>query len=73
LDPALQSRCRYKEDHPEWGVKKGDRELSWGLVQIHLPTNPNVKKEQATDPEFSIKYLASHAPRKSETPRGGRF
>jgi hypothetical protein len=34
------------------------REDSWGYVQINLPWNPNISKEQALDPEFSIRFLA---------------
>ena len=56
--PTLQSRIRYTRDHQEWGVKAGDRELSYGLVQIHLPSHPTVTYEQAIDPEFSIHFLA---------------
>jgi hypothetical protein len=37
---------------------KGVREDSWGLVQINLPWNPQVTKEQALDPEFSADFLA---------------
>jgi hypothetical protein len=57
-DTMLQSRQVYTRDHPEWGVKKGDRELSWGVSQIHLPTAPDVSLEEATNMDFSIKYLA---------------
>ena len=35
------------------------RELSFGLSQIHLPSHPSVSIEQATDPHFSIEYMAS--------------
>jgi len=38
--------------------KDGVREDSWGLVQINLPHNPNVTKEQALDPKFAIEFLA---------------
>lgn len=37
---------------------RGEREKSYGLAQIHLPSNPHVSLEQATDPEFSIKFMA---------------
>lgn len=57
-DTLLQSRLHYTRDHPEWGVKKGDRELSFGVSQIHLPTAPDVSLEEATNMDFSIKYLA---------------
>lgn len=56
--PTLQSGLRYTRDHPEWGVKAGQRELSYGIVQIHLPSHPTVTYEQATDPDFSIHFLA---------------
>jgi hypothetical protein len=59
LNPKLQSYERYKRDHPEWGVKAGEREKSFGLVQIHLPAHPNVTLAQATDPEFAIEFMAS--------------
>lgn len=58
LDPKLQSYIRYKSDNPVWGVKAGEREKSYGLVQIHLPSHPNISYEQATDPEFSIEFMA---------------
>lgn len=38
--------------------KDGIREQSFGLVQIHLPSNPDMTYEQAIDPNFSIDYLA---------------
>ncbi len=37
----------------------GKREESYGLVQINLPSNPTVSYEEATDPEFSLTFLAS--------------
>lgn len=36
------------------------REKSFGLVQIHLPSHPNVSYEEAIDPAFAIDFLASH-------------
>ena len=57
-DPTLQSGLHYTKDHPEWGVKKGDRELSFGLVQIHLPSHPSVSYEEATNSDYSIRFLA---------------
>ncbi len=37
---------------------KGVREDSWGIVQIHLPSNPTVTKEQALDQVFSVEFMA---------------
>lgn len=59
LDPAAQSWVRYTKDHPAWGVKAGDRELSFGLAQIHLPAHPNITIQQATDPDFALRFMAS--------------
>lgn len=56
--PDLQSYSKYTRDHPEWGVKAGERELSYGISQIHLPSHPRVTYEQAIDPEFSVEFLA---------------
>lgn len=38
-------------------VSKGQREDSWGIVQIHLPSNPKITKEEALDPEFAIAFI----------------
>lgn len=38
----------------------GSRELSFGLVQIHLPAHPNVSYEEAIDPQFSIRFMAEN-------------
>ncbi len=53
----LQSEMKYSRDRPEWGVKKGDQELSYGVAQIHLPSS-HVTYEQAIDVDFSLRYLA---------------
>ena len=58
LDPNLQSRVRYSYSVKEWGVDKGDREESYGLSMIHLPSHPDITVEQATDPEFAIDFMA---------------
>jgi len=39
-------------------TNKGGREQSFGLAQIHAPSHPHVTYEQATDPEFSIQFMA---------------
>lgn len=36
----------------------GDGGKSYGLSQIHLPSHPNVTKEQATDKVFAIEFMA---------------
>lgn len=41
-------------------VKNGEREESYGLVQIHLPSHPHVTLEEAQDPKFAIEFLAKH-------------
>ena len=50
-DPLLQS---YHKDP----TGPNGRENSWGLVQIHLPSWKDITKEQATDVEFSLDFLA---------------
>ncbi len=51
FDPGIQSLARRKD---------GTQEDSWGLAQIHLPDHPDVTKEQATDPDFAIEFLAKN-------------
>lgn len=36
----------------------GDSGSSIGLVQIHLPAHPDITKEEALDPLFSIQWMA---------------
>lgn len=38
--------------------KKGQREDSWGIFQIHLPDHPDVSREEAMDIEFATKWSA---------------
>ena len=39
-----QSRLRYPEDRPDWGVKAGDQELSFCTFQIHAPAHDETAK-----------------------------
>ena len=57
---TLQSRHVYTFSRPERGIYAGNREMSYGLVQIHLPDHPNVTYEQAIDPTFAVEFLAKH-------------
>ena len=36
----------------------GTATTSWGVVMIHLPDHPDITKEQALDPNFSVDFLA---------------
>lgn len=53
-----QSQHRYTATNVPKGYQVGDREESWGLVQIHLPAHPTISKEQANDPEYAAEFLA---------------
>lgn len=35
-------------------------EESYGLAQIHLPSHPTISKDQATDPNFALSFLAQN-------------
>lgn len=61
FDTYIQSGYRYKEDRPDWGVKEGDRERSFGLAQIHIadPGQRHITHAQATDPHFSLDFMAA--------------
>lgn len=48
LDPKKQSEHYYK----------GVREQSYGLVQIHLPSHPDITYDQATDVDWSLNWMA---------------
>lgn len=59
-NPNIQSKHVYTEKNVPKGYRVGDREQSFGLVQIHAPAHPNITKEQALDPEFAIEFLAKN-------------
>lgn len=56
----VQSEHRYHEGNVPKGYKVGDREQSFGLVQIHLPAHPDISKKQAVNPQFAIQFLAKN-------------
>ncbi len=57
FEPCLQSGLTYKAGN-RWGFAAGTREKSFGLAQIHLPDHPTITKEQACDPDFSVRFMA---------------
>lgn len=59
LDPNIQSMVRYSFSDSRRGIIEGEREMSYGLAQIHLPDHPTITLEQATDPDFSLNFMAS--------------
>lgn len=58
LNPDQQSGHTYDFNSEKRGIVKGEREKSFGLAMIHLPDHPTISKEQATDPEFSLDWMA---------------
>ena len=59
-NPNLQSQLLYEFTNASLGIYYGEQEYSFGLVQINLHYNPNITMSQATDPEYSIEFLAKH-------------
>jgi len=57
---SLQSYQLYRFSDPKRGIVKGQRELSYGLAQIHLPDHPEVTLQQATDPVFATDFIAKN-------------
>lgn len=55
---AVQSNHVYTPTNVPRGYQVGDREESYGLVQIHLPAHAHVTKEEATNPYFAAEFLA---------------
>lgn len=62
-DPTLQSNLFYNFSRPELGIYINEREYSFGLAQINLHYNPKISHSQATDPDFSIDFLAKNLAR----------
>jgi surface antigen len=47
------------ENESKWNPDAiGDNDNSYGLIQIHLPSHPEITKEQALNPEFALDFLA---------------
>lgn len=58
MNPSKQSDLHYQFSDPRRGIVEGERERSYGLVQIHLPDHPEVSYVQAIDPDFSLNWAA---------------
>lgn len=41
-------------------MRGGQREDSWGIGQIHLPSHTGITKEEALDVEFTIEWMAKN-------------
>ncbi len=52
-----QGRPEVQSGHPDPTGPNG-REDSWGLSQIHLPSHPEITREQATDPDFALEFIS---------------
>lgn len=57
LDADLFVRVVHCESH---GVKDaiGDNGTSFGAVQIHAPSHPEISQEQAENPAFALEWMA---------------
>lgn len=67
FDPNRQSEHRYTYSNPRWGTAAGERERSFGVVQIHLPSHPTITHEQATDPEWSLEWMVKEFAKGNQT------
>jgi hypothetical protein len=52
-------RTLFCESHYR-NIKSRLPEESYGIAQIHLPSHPDITKEQALDPDFAIKWMANN-------------
>lgn len=57
FDFDLQSQLKYKKGN-RWKKPAGSREQSFGIAQIHLPDNPDVSYQEATNPQFAVEFMA---------------
>lgn len=57
LDADLFVKVVHCESH---GVKDavGDNGKSFGVVQIHAPSHPEISQEQAENPAFALEWMA---------------
>lgn len=58
IKQVIWHESHYNEDAE--GDFYNGRYNSFGLSQIHLPSHPNVSKQEATDPHFAIEFMAKN-------------
>lgn len=56
MEKIIQCESNWKVD----AVNSSPKEYSVGISQINLKAHPHISEEQAKDPEFAIKFLASN-------------
>jgi len=56
---TVECESSFRNIQSEIVNKKGEREDSWGICQINLPSHPEVSKEQALNIDFSLEFMAS--------------
>lgn len=54
---TIECETRFRNIQSEI-VKNGVREESYGYSQIHLPSHPDISKQEALTPSFAIEFLA---------------
>lgn len=53
------ARTIYCESN-NYNIKSYLSEESYGLIQLHLPSHPDITKEQALNPDFAIHWMADN-------------
>ncbi len=60
MHKIIKCESNYVQDVQSRHIQSYGQELSFGLVQIHEPSHPSVSREEATNPEFAIDFLAEN-------------
>lgn len=56
LPQLIKCESRFKNVRSDIINDKGEREPSYGIAQIHLPSHPDVSLSEAMDPYLAIKW-----------------
>lgn len=59
MERTIECESRF-QNIQSTAYRNGVREDSWGIAQIHLPSHPEVSREEALDEMFAIEWMASH-------------
>lgn len=54
---VIRCESQFNPTTQSFAYKDGVRENSWGLVQINLDANPQVTKEEATNPDWALPWM----------------
>jgi len=57
IKKVIQNESSWNPSVQSYIIRNGERELSFGLAQIHAPSHPDITIEEMLNPYFSIRFI----------------